>query len=190
MSTIEFRDSQVASVDFDERLIEVIAVPYETPAKVAYRGQIWDELFERGAFDGIEDRQGEVRVNREHTRGDTIGLVATFHPSRAEGLVSEVKISKTTRGDDTLALAADNALSASLGFAVRGRDHILNRSTMTRRIKRAFVDHLSFVESPAYAGAQVLSVRKDSAQQTTADLPQLVTPDLDDIMSFMEARRR
>jgi hypothetical protein len=32
---------------------------------------------------------------------------------------------------------------------------------MVRRIKKAFVDHLSFVESPSYVGAKVLAVRGD-----------------------------
>ena len=49
---------------------------------------------------------------------------------------------------------------------------------MTRRIKTAYLDHLSFVESPAYVGAQVLSVR-DTNGGEAAKLDPLKTPLLD-----------
>ena len=50
---------------------------------------------------------------------------------------------------------------------------------MTRRIKAAYLDHLSFVESPAYVGAQVLSVREDAASACAATMDPLITPNLD-----------
>jgi phage head maturation protease len=156
---VEFRDSSVAGVNCDQRIVEVVAVPYEEPSLIEYRGAMWAETFDRGAFDGIETRGGQVRVNRGHDRTRTVGKVVRWWPSRSEGLVSEVRIAPTPLGDETLTLADEDMLSVSVGFAVRDRDQVLDRSSMTRRIRKAFVDHLSFVEDSAYAGAKVLAVR-------------------------------
>ena len=46
-----------------------------------WRGEMWRESFERGAFDGIEDHAGRVRVNREHVKGDTVGKVVDVRPA-------------------------------------------------------------------------------------------------------------
>lgn len=168
----------VGSVDVRQRLITVIAVPYEQPAQVEYRSELWNELFERGAFDSVRGAPHRVRVNRDHNKSLTIGKCMQFWPEREEGLVAEVRIAKTPLGEETLALADDDCLSASVGFGVRPSDQVLDRRTMTRRIRTAYLDHLSFVESPAYAGAQVLSVR-DTTSGEAARLDPIRTPLID-----------
>ncbi len=191
-AAVEFRSSNVAGVNFAQRIIEVIAVPWDQEAAVEYRGEMWLERFIRGAFDGIEKRAGRVRVNRDHDGRRTVGKVASFYPSRDEGLVAAVRIAQTPLGDETLALADEDCLGASVGFAVRGSDQELDRQARTRRIKRAFMDHLSFVPDPAYAGAGVLSVR--TATQQADDLKPLITPELDEFQSwfaeFQASRKR
>src|SRR5918993_3694619 len=93
---LEVRNAtQVTGVDMRQRIIEVVAVPYEQEAAVPYRGDMWLESFERGAFDGIETRSTPIMVNREHKKGDTVGKVMQWWPERAEGLVAEVKIART-----------------------------------------------------------------------------------------------
>ena len=184
---VEFRSSSVAGVNFAKRIIEVIAVPYDEEAAVEYRGEMWRELFLRGAFDGIEKRPNRVRANRDHDGRRTVGKVTNFWPSRDEGLVSAVRIAQTPLGDETLALADEDCLGASVGFAVRGSDQELNRQSRQRIIKRAFLDHLAFVPDPAYQSAGVLSVRSGSA--LAADLPQLVTPNLDELLAWQRARK-
>lgn len=179
--------AEVADVNVKDRIITVIAVPYEQPAKIQYRGEIWDEVFSRSAFFGIEKRPQRVRVNREHLRGDTVGKAVAFYPSREEGLVSELRIAKTTRGDDTLALAEDDCLSSSIGFGAKPSDQILDRSAMTRRVNKAWLDHIALVESPAYAGADVLDVR-DSFGAVDSRAP-LNTPILDDFLADPIIRR-
>jgi phage head maturation protease len=156
---VEFRSSSVAGVNCDQRIVEVCAVPYGQSSLVEYRGAMWEESFDPGAFDGIETRGGQVRVNRGHDRTRTVGKVVRWSPSRTEGLIGEVRIAPTPLGDETLTLADEDMLSVSVGFAVRNRDQVLDRSSMTRRIRRAFVDHLSFVEDAAYPSARVLAVR-------------------------------
>lgn len=169
---------RVDGVDFAQRLITVIAVPYEQPTQVEYRSEVWNELFERGAFNNVSGAPHRVRVNRDHNKSRTIGKVMQFWPDRDEGLVAEVRVGKTPLGDETLALADEDMLSASVGFGVRPSDQVLDRRTMTRRIRNAYMDHLSFVESPAYVGAQVLSVR-DVTGGEAAKLEPLRTPLLD-----------
>lgn len=187
---VEHRAANLEHVDFKERTITVIAVPYEQPAPVLYRGQVWDEVFSRSAFDGIETAQRRIPVTavlnspsrtHDHSGGFLIGKVGEAFPEREDGLVLTTRISKTKHGDDTLELAADGALSPSIGYAARPSDQVLDKQTMTRRVNRAFLDHLAFVAQPAFEGAQVLSVR--SGGTTEAQLPELITPHLDELVA-------
>lgn len=171
-------------------------MPYEQEAVIEYRNELWRETFERGSFDGIETRPNRVKAYRDHRAGENakgtgtsglVGRVVSFDPKASEGLISETKIAKTSLGDDTLALAKEKVLGVSLGFGVRGSDQVLNRAEGTRRIRRAFVDHLAFPDNGAYEGAQVLEVRSDRPAAT--DMPPLVTPRLDEVVAWMEARK-
>jgi phage head maturation protease len=186
---IEIRSTtEIAEVDSRQRIITLLTVPYERWAKVEYRGEVWDEVFSRTAFDGIEKRPQRVRVNREHLRGDTVGKAVAFYPDRPEGLVSEVRISKTLRGDDTLALAEDDCLSSSVGFGVLPSNQVLDRRLMQRRINTAWLDHIALVESPAYEGADVLNVRDAIDPPAGSGVP-LLTPVLDDFLTDPLIRR-
>lgn len=185
--------TEIRGVDQQQRLVEVIAVPYEQEASIPYRGEIWRESFQRGAFDGIQERSTPIMVNREHQRGDTVGKVVQWWPERAEGLVAEVRVARTARGDDTLALAEEGMIRASIGFGVRLRDQILDRGAMTRRILRAFVDHLALVEDPAYEGAAVLAVRSTDDVLAASLPPITAQPAVDEMAAFLadlRSRRR
>ena len=186
---VEYRSAEIAGVNFAQRIIEIVAVPYGEEATVEYRGQLWTETFDPGSFDGIEKRPNRVRVNRDHDKRRAVGKAVAFHPSRTEGLVSELRISKTPLGDETLALADDDVLSASIEFAARMRDQVLDKRVMTRRIRRAFLSMIAMVPDPAYTGAQVLSVRSadpaPDSQERLAD-----TPALDELTAWMAAHRR
>ena len=184
---IEYRRASVTEVSFERRVAEMVLAPYDEEAVVEYRGELWEESFLRGAWDGVESRADRIRANRDHDFSRTVGKAITLWPSRKEGLVGEVRIAPTVLGDETLTLLDEDALSASVGFGVRGSDQILNRPK--RLIKRAFLDHIAFVEQPAYAGARVLAVRSDEEQPTAADLPPLVTPNLDEVQAWLSARR-
>lgn len=193
---IEARAATVEGVDFPQRTIEVLAVPYEQEAVVEYRGELWRESFERGAFDGIEKRPNRVKAFRDHASGENmrgsgtsglVGRVVSFTPESSEGLVGAVRIAKTPLGDETLTLADEGILGVSVGFGVRGRDQVLDRGEQTRRIRRAFIDHLAFPDNGAYDGAQVIDVRRERPQAT--DLPKLHTPNLDEVLAWMKSRQ-
>lgn len=177
-------DGVVADVDRRQRLIDLIAVPWGQEAEVLWHGEMWREVFERGAFDGIEDHAGRIRVNREHVKGDTVGRVVSLDPAGEPGLLARLKIAATPRGDDTLELAADDMLSASVGFYTKTpSDADVNRRTQLRRVVRAFLDHIAMVESPAYVGAKVLAVREDQSGLAVVDTPLYDAPVLTDFQN-------
>lgn len=189
---IETRASVViGDVDIPERIITVVAVPYEQPTKVPFRGGVWDEVFMRSAFRGMESSTRRIPVtaclklpqshrNEDHADAELVGRAARFFPDRDEGLIADLKISRTTAGDNTLELARDNALAPSAGFMVKSRlDEQLDRSKLVRRISRAFLDHIAFVATPAYPGARVLAMRSDGS----AEEPPSNTPLLDEFLT-------
>jgi phage head maturation protease len=194
---IESRAATVEDVNYPERLIDVLAVPYEQEAIIEYRGELWRETIERGAFDGVEKRPNRIKAFRSHEdgphlsgtgRSGLIGRVVSFSPEREEGLMGSVKIAKTPLGDETLTLANEGILGVSVGFGVRGRDQVFNRVERTRRIRRAFVDHIAFPDNGAYEGAQVIDVRSGKSR-VADDLPRLDTPRIDEVIAWMESRR-
>ena len=67
------RHAEVRDVSFPGRTIELVVMPYETPAMVAYDGRMVQEVIDRAAFAGIERRANRVRVNREHEVLHTVG---------------------------------------------------------------------------------------------------------------------
>lgn len=177
-------DAVIADVNPRQRLIDLIAVPWDQEAEIPWHGEIWRESFKRGAFDGIQEHAGRIRVNREHRVGDTVGRGVSMDPFADAGLLARVKIAATSRGDDTLELAADDMISPSIGYYVKKPSDVeVNRRSMMRRVTRAFLDHLAMVESPAFEGARVLAVREDQSGFAVADTPLYAAPALDAAMN-------
>jgi phage head maturation protease len=178
---VEHRAATLQDVDKRQRLIDLIIVPYDQEADVFWRGEIWHETHDRSAYLGFEDHAGRVQVNREHTKGDTVGRLVAADPSYAAGLRGTVKIYSTHRGDETLTLAEEGGAFPSIGFRVNGfADQRIDKRSKTRRIMRAFVDHVAFVEDPAYVGAEVLAVRAGQSGLAVAEQPLPRTPALDE----------
>lgn len=152
--------AEVLAVDWPDRTIRIIAAPYGEYAPVVYRGQTWREVFRPGAFDSLASINPEtVRVNREHSRADAVGKCIAFDTRDPRGLIATIRIARSARGDDTLALAAEDMLSASVGFGVYPDGERLDRFARTREIIHAHLDHLALVQAAAYHGATVLAVR-------------------------------
>lgn len=157
---------QVLHRAFDLALLEVRAkqrivvaqVPYNSEADI---GGAFIEHFAPGAF---------ARSARE--RGDRIPLLyghASELPpigrsqrlsDTSTGMVAELLIAKTDRGDEALALADDGALTGiSPGFTVpQGGDQWTDGGTR-RSILEAKLIELSLTPFPAYDDARVLAVR-------------------------------
>lgn len=166
---VETRSAQVADVNYPKRLVTVIAMPYEEPTEVMIRGRLVNEVVTRGAFNGIERRGSQIKVNRDHDSRKPVGKIVALHPSRKEGLVAEFKVSPTPLGDESLALAEDRVLDASAGFALLRQNggngpvypdaEVWERNRTMRRLNRLRLDHLALVMDPAYPSATVLDVR-------------------------------
>jgi phage head maturation protease len=183
MSEILSRAAVVSDVDTRQRLIDVLAVPWDEPAQVYWRGDVWTEVFHRGAFDGAEDRAGRIRVNREHTKGATVGKIVALDPHADAGLTAQVKIVKSPAGEEIMALAEENMTSVSIGYrANKPSDVHLDKRAKKRDVYGAFLDHLSFVEDPTWDRAQVLSVREGPNGLVTVEGPLPQTPALDAIL--------
>jgi phage head maturation protease len=83
-----------------------------------------------------------------------------------------LRISRTPLGDETLELADDGVLDASIGFAPMV-DGVRWNTRTARTITRAFLHHIALVPYPAYKGANVLAVRADRATVTGTATPLL-----------------
>lgn len=184
MTEVLLRNSTLTDVDIKLRQIDLIAVPWDQEARVFWRDDWWTEVFKRGSFEGIEGRAGEVRVNREHIKGKTVGKIEAFDPNHAEGLWARVKVVKGPTGDEVLNLAEDDMISASVGYkASKPTDVQIDKPARRRTVVNAWLDHLGLVEDPAYDGAKVLTVREDSSGLMVADGPLPDTPLLDEFMN-------
>jgi phage head maturation protease len=168
MSDIEYRAAQVVDVSFPKRTIEMVVMPYESEATIYLDGKAVTEIVSRGAYDGVELRTSQIKVNRGHIIDDVVGKTIALHPSRQEGLVGEVRISETPRGEETLVLAGDGILDASAGFALMRKNgrtgpvvdgaEVWERRDR-RRLNHLFLHHIALTPDPAYQDARVLDVR-------------------------------
>jgi HK97 family phage prohead protease len=175
--TLEYRAAKQIGVSFPNRTIELIAMPYEEETIVPYEGRMVREVFSKGAFDGIERRANRVTVNRDHDITRTVGRAVKFHSGDA-GLVAEVRIAKTLLGDETLELAGEEILDASVGFLPMADGEQWESNRSLRRLVKAWLGHIAMTPDPAYEGARVLSVRSDAAQGITAAPGGIVAPNL------------
>jgi HK97 family phage prohead protease len=170
---IEHRDrTEVVGVSFPKRQIELVVMPYETEAQVVHRGRLIREIVARGAFQGLDAARRRIMVNRGHVAEDVVGRAVRFEPSRENGLVAELEIAKTHRGDETLQLADDGYLKASAGFGVPdGGEQWPERGL--RRLTRLWLDHIAMTTIPAYTGTDVLAVRDKAEPLLPAARPNL-----------------
>jgi phage head maturation protease len=186
---VETRSAQVADVSFPKRIVTVIAMPYEQPALIHTNRRSFTEVVTRGAFDGIEKRASRIRAFRDHDYRDVVGKIMAAHPSRSEGLVTEVRMFATDIGERTLIECDEDGLSASAGFGLLRRDdghvwddaEVWESNRAVRRLNRLWLDHLAFVPNPAYPGAKVLDVR-DASERPQEPVSQDATPNRDRIV--------
>ena len=111
---------ELVGVNFPDRTIELIVIPYEheitVPHPIKRDGGLVKEVITRGAFDGIQRRANRIRCNREHDKTLTFGRVAAFHAGHEQGLHAVIRVAHTPLGEETLSLADDGCLDASAGF--------------------------------------------------------------------------
>ena len=177
---IEIRAAKVETVDYPERVIELIAVPWDQWTHVEHHGKVIEESIAPGAFGSVAQRAGRIQVNMEHDPARWIGRLVSMDPDDPIGLRARVRIRRDSRGnqefDQVLDDAADGMLGASVGMAVRSGDQTLEGGR--RRIRKAFLDHIALTAQPAYAGAEIVDVRSRPLVVASS-----ATPNLDRIMA-------
>jgi HK97 family phage prohead protease len=181
-SPVEFRMAPDMSVRWQDRIIELVAMPYDVDAGVIVHGRPVIESCAPGAFTGCERRANRVKVNRDHDLTRTVGRAMSLHPSRAEGLVAELRIAQTPLGDETLALAEDQSLEASVGFQVMPGGERWLEMRSRRRLEKCFIDHIAMVPEGAYEG-RVLDVRA-ALLHGAGDQQPVATPNLDEVLAW------
>ena len=178
---LEFRAATVTATSYPNRTIDLVVMPYETETVVEYGGRMVREVVARGAFDGIQNRPDRVKLNRDHDVTRTCGHAVKFYPSHEDGLVAEVKVSRTELGNETLELAADGDLGASAGFLpLLRRDGGFEEEwpeRNLRRLNKVWLGHIAMTPIPAYEDAKVLAVR--SAPLEVMQAEPALTPNLD-----------
>lgn len=171
-------DARIAGVRAG-RTIEIVVIPYESPAAVTWDGRAVRETIARGAFDGIERRPNRIRANRDHKVERTVGRAVAMHPARDEGLVAEIKISQTELGEETLQLAADGCLDASAGF-LPYQDGMRWDGPDEYTVTKAWLGHVAFTPEPAHDGTHVLAIRSAGLAVAAAEpVTVSLTPNLD-----------
>lgn len=173
---IEFRKAHTGAVDFAHRTIEVRVVPYDEEIEVEHQGKMVRERVDPGSFKNIDPQSRRITVNRDHDYGRTIGRLVELR-EESNGAVGVTKISNTPLGDETLQLADDRVLGASIAMMV-ARSGMEIRNGLRRIFRIDVLDHVALLPNPAYAGAEVLDVR---AASPVADV---ATPNLEEVLSI------
>jgi HK97 family phage prohead protease len=166
---IEYRQASTLEIRHAERIIDLIAVPYNEPTEVLHNDRWITEKVAPAAFAGVH---GDVTVNRAHDLERPCGIVRKLSPGDPRGLRAELRISRIPAGDEVLELAADRLLGASIGFLPLPGGQEWSTDRQSRTITKARLVHIALTGNPAYQGAQVLAVR-------TADHRVSATPNLD-----------
>jgi HK97 family phage prohead protease len=156
---LQLRTAATSDVRYHDRVVELVAAPYETPTVVYEPGRRYEETFAYAAFRGEERRADRIKVLRDHRHERAVGRTIRLDPYDQRGLIAELRISKTPLGDETLELAADGVLDASVGFGVNANGERWDNTRTRKRVTSAFLDHIGLVPLPAYETANVLSAR-------------------------------
>lgn len=148
----------------DGRTVTGIAVPFDTPTRIAEFGLEYDEQFRRGAFTRtIAERGDRVKFLAHHnSRTMPLGRATLLREDTA-GLYAEFRVSKTQAGDEALELIRDGALDAlSIGFRPIRDVWTPGRKSVVRTEVR--LDEVSAVTFGAYSGAVISGVRSATEQ--------------------------
>jgi HK97 family phage prohead protease len=158
---IEIRSAESVDVSADGRTIELIAAPYNSETIVGYRGRQIVETISNTAFARVNQQpnRDRMRAFRDHDMRKVVGKVAHLEPFDPVGLRAEIRISRTQLGDETLALADDGIIDASVAFAIPDKDGETWQGHNRRTVRKAWLDHIALTPDPAYLDARVLGVR-------------------------------
>ena len=155
-SGIEYRSAQPITVNPRRRLIELLAVPYGIDALVSVGGRTIRESFSNTAFLGEQPKR--ILATRDHDPTRLVGKVTNLEPFHREGLVATLQVADTALGRESVELARDQCLDASIGFQIPDPAGEQWEGRSRRRVTKALLREVSLVPEPAYP-TRVLDVR-------------------------------
>jgi uncharacterized protein len=163
--TRHFTSSLAIRDNGDGRTLVGPLLPWGVRARVADRGRLVTETFERGALAGTNPARVPLTATHPRDAGTLpIGVTLSID-DRPDAAWGEWRVSDTMIGNEVLALARDGVpLGLSIGFeeVAGGSRWSADRQRVTRT--RAALDHIAVVRVPAYAGAGVMGVREQTAR--------------------------
>jgi HK97 family phage prohead protease len=148
LGAIEYRSAPSIDVDRQHRLIRVLAVPYGVDAVVQIRGNLVSESFSNTAF--ANGQPQHIFATRDHDQRRLIGKITTLEPFHADGLHAVIQASNTPLGIESVELARDEVIAASIGFTIPSRDGEIWEGRARRRVIKALLREVSLVPEPAY----------------------------------------
>jgi HK97 family phage prohead protease/HK97 family phage major capsid protein len=147
-------ESELQVRDAIKRELDVRIVPWDVIANTA----AGPEVFERGAFDGVNPRTVVLRMDHQNPpAGRGVSL-----EERSDGAYMTFRVSATQRGDEILTLAQDGVTrGVSVGFMdVPGGTDIQFRSgRRTRVVRKSGLKEVSTTWLPTWEQSEVLAVR-------------------------------
>ena len=171
MNVIHHR-SQLSDVTVQGRLIDMIVVPYDTPAWVPDDAGWYREAFSPGAFRKFENPKlwHRIHLRYEHTPGIPYGRTVDLR-SDQQYLRATMKVTHGDSADRLLAQAADGDIAGVSVAFVPGvdRDDTDHEGPLVRRVTVRHVEEISLTETPVYADAKVLATRAHT-DQARADI--------------------
>jgi HK97 family phage prohead protease len=158
--SIEIRTSPIAlELREDGRTLSGTVMPYNVEARIGS----FTETFRPGAFEGADPTQVPLFAVHDHA-SLPIGRALTLTDGPT-GLDAELRVSKTTLGDEVLELVRDGAATGlSVGFTPITDKWNATRSRVERI--RAKLVEISVTAFPAYADAKILAVRSEELLRT------------------------
>jgi uncharacterized protein len=158
--SIEIRTSPIAlELREDGRTLSGTVMPYNVEARIGS----FTETFRPGAFEGADPTQVPLFAVHDH-ESLPIGRALTLTDGPT-GLDAELRVSKTTLGDEVLELVRDGAATGlSVGFTPITDKWNATRSRVERI--RAKLVEISVTAFPAYADAKILAVRSEELLRT------------------------
>jgi len=154
-TNIVLDDLIIRSINEETRTVEGIAIPWGENS----RGAVENGLLERFAPDSVESWDGDVHLYYNHEKDLPIGKVIEGR-STPEGYAIKAYLSETSKGNDVYSLVKDGTIRKfSIGFMPV--EHRVAPGNVVERTKVRLVE-VSLVSQPAYAGAEVISVRSES----------------------------
>lgn len=153
--------SATFSVDTEKRVIKGRILPFgEVSRLAATPSGSAHFMFSAGSVE-LPENASAVRLNYQHDTSIPIG-VATALEEREDGIYGTFRVANTPRADEILTLAAEGALTA---FSV-GVDGTFKAKGDVQHAQKTYLTETSVVVTPAFTGAEILSVAASAAEDT------------------------